>query len=371
MNHQDEFDRTVRAWFEDDAQQSAPRHLFDAVIADTRSRRPRVSWTRRLGLSGTACVLPGASRISRLAILLGLLAALLIGLVGGALLTGGSHSALTSVHPSTGPTPPATATPTRPPVAGAVDLETLLQSPMQRQDPLAAGVTYTSSLFAPQVTFKLTAFGIKYVAGNETDWCQPADPIDPTHAPRYLHHSERAILLSWLMACINQLWIIRPASVDCGTPTEHPDAATLATAILANPRLGARDLGTIQTPGAVPATLFIGTYSGRVVEIDKDQAFDPSVNDPDHCRLILTPSDSGTFVPNSGTTDPNFELRADLSSKLIMTDVNGELVIVLVEQAGYDVTTGIEAHSRHYDGPYPPSTFLALLSGIYDVKIGP
>ncbi len=102
MNQQDDFDRTLRAWFERDAGHDAPRHLFDAVVADTRTRRPRLGWLALLRADGSAPVriagLPG-----RPLLLLAIIAVLLLGLLGAALLAGGSARPLISVPPGFAP----------------------------------------------------------------------------------------------------------------------------------------------------------------------------------------------------------------------------------------------------------------------------
>jgi hypothetical protein len=353
VNHQDEFDRTLRAWIQDDAPRKAPRHLLEAVVAETASRRPRIGWRARLGATAAPRALSGTGPIGRLLILVALSAALLIGMLAGVLLAGGPRPALLAVGPTPAPTPTTTptltptATPVATPTPGLAAGADLLEN--VPSNGLVSGVTYTSNLFSPSVTFELLALGQKRSAGQTTDWCQA-------------NASARTILLSWKYGCVNQLWFIRPASVDCGTPTSHPDAAALAAAILANPGLGqARDLGMLHSKGAVPSTLFGHDYQGRVIEVGRSRTFDASTINPDQCRLL----------PEPGSHGPTFEVRGDLAMKLILIDVRGELVVVMVAPAGYDAATGAAAHERGYDRLGPATDYQALLTAIYDVTFSP
>jgi hypothetical protein len=216
---------------------------------------------------------------------------------------------------------------------------------------LVSGVAYTSSAFKPQVAFRLHALGQKQETGQETDWCSPRGSDAPTP-----HTSPRAMVLAWRYACLSDLRIIRPFAVDCGTPDAHPDAAALAAAILANPGIGnIHDRGTLQTPGAVPSSLFLGKYSGRVLEIIRSRDLAPKVPDPDGCRLL----------PELGTGDPTIEIRGDQNSKLILVDVGGELVIVRAGSAGHDGPTGAAAEARGYGDL---GVLDSMLTGIYDVE---
>jgi hypothetical protein len=151
---------------------------------------------------------------------------------------------------------------------------------------LVSGLAYTSSAFKPQVAFRLHALGQKQDTGQETDWCSPRESDAPT-----LHTSPRAMVLAWRYACLSDVRFIRPFAVDCGTPDAHPDAAALTAAILARPGIdNVHDRGTLQTLGAVPPSLFFGTYQGRVLEIIRSRDLDPKATDPDGCRLLPTPS---------------------------------------------------------------------------------
>ena len=89
---------------------------------------------------------------------------------------------------------------------------------------LKPDVALTSERFRPRVSFSVRRFE-NSLHGEKTDWCE-----------RFFERtSERMIALHWLYGCVAELRLIRPYAVDCGTVDEHPDAAELATAILAKP----------------------------------------------------------------------------------------------------------------------------------------
>jgi hypothetical protein len=216
---------------------------------------------------------------------------------------------------------------------------------------LVSGVAYTSSAFKPQVAFRLFGLGQKPNTSQETDWCSPLESDPPTPST-----SARAIVLAWKYACLSDLRILRPFAVDCGTRDTHPDAAALAAAILANPGLGhIHDRGTLQTPEAVPTGLFLGTYSGRVLEIIRSRNLDPKAIDPNGCRLL----------PEPGTGDPTIEIRGDMNATLILVDVGGELVVIRAGSAGYDGPTAAAGEARGYGSV---DVLDAMLTGIYDIE---
>jgi len=216
---------------------------------------------------------------------------------------------------------------------------------------LVSGVAYTSSAFKPQVAFRLFGWGQKPNTSQGTDWCSPLD-VDPST----LRTSTRAIVLAWKSACVSDLRILRPFAVDCGTPDTHPDAAALAAAILANPGLGhIHDRGTLQTPDAVPTGLFLGTYSGRVLEIIRSRNLDPKAIDPNGCRLL----------PEPGTSDPTIEIRGDMNATLILVDVGGELVVIRAGSAGYDGPTAAAGEAR---GDGSIDVLDPMLTGIHDIE---
>ena len=217
--------------------------------------------------------------------------------------------------------------------------EVTLES-LQRQSgggPNTLGVTYTSSRFLPQVEFTAPVAGF---------WCTPTT-------------SARTILLPYLSGCVSQLWFIRPASVECGTPTTHPDSAALAAALLANPKLTVTDRGTLASTTALPAGFNLGGYAGRVLDINVagSRGFDPHAVDPDHCRLL----------PDPGSGDPTFEAREGLASRWVLIDFNSELIVLLLAPQGYDGPSGAAAQARGYG--YEPGIFGLLQSGITDLTI--
>jgi hypothetical protein len=215
---------------------------------------------------------------------------------------------------------------------------------------LVSGVAYTSSAFKPQVAFRLGS-RLGQETGQETNWCSPRGSDAPTP-----YTSPRTIVLAWREGCVSDLRIIRPFAVDCGTPDSHPDAIELAAAILARTGMGViHDLGTLQTPGAVPSTLFFGPYQGRVSKIFRSRDVDPNATDPEGCRLM----------PESGTNDPTIEIRGDLTETLVLLDVGRELVVVRAGSAGFDGPTGAAGEARGYGNA---DVLDAMLSGIYDLE---
>jgi hypothetical protein len=145
-------------------------------------------------------------------------------------------------------------------------------------------------------------------------------------------------------------------TVDCGTPDAQPDATTLAAAILARPGIdNVHDRGTLQAPGAVPASLFLGTYRGRVLEIVRSRDLDLKAVDPNGCRLL----------PEPGTGDPTIEIRGDQNALLVLIDIDGELVVVRAGSAGYDGPTGAAGEARGYGSL---GVLGVMLAGIHDIE---
>ena len=176
-------------------------------------------------------------------------------------------------------------------------------------------VTYTSRRFEPWVTFRLEA-------GLGGMYFRPSPDT-----------SARSLVLPYRNGT-GEIRLIRPYAVDCGTPDPHPDAATLAAAILTMPGMSnVRDLGTdpYQNEDAMSTNLVSGTYPKRVLLIDaSSRPFEPGVSDPDRCRLLAEP----------GGIDPTIEIRGDMTALLLLTDVGGELVVVRVSEQGYDAPSG-------------------------------
>ena len=106
MNQRDDLDRTLERWFHDDAATTAPRRLFEDVATTTGRRRPRPAWLATIhgeGIGTPALVL---GRPARPLVLLALVGALIVGLIGGALLAGGGRRPAVSIVAT--PTPEAT-----------------------------------------------------------------------------------------------------------------------------------------------------------------------------------------------------------------------------------------------------------------------
>ena len=255
-------------------------------------------------------------------------------------------------NPMLSPTPSSTVSPTPSRTAPATRRSAFAGTAVAIEDTsFVSGVAYTSSAFRPQIAFRLGAQGPKEGTAQETNWCSPPGSDGLT-----LRTSPRTIVLAWRFACVSDLRFIRPFAVDCDTPDAHPDAATLAAAILARPGIGnVHDRGTLQTPGAVPPNLFFGTYQGRVLEIIRSRDLAPNDADPDGCRLLAEP----------GTGDPTIEIRGDQSATLVLVDVNSELVVVRAAPAGYDGPTGAAAEALGYGNI---EVMDAMLKGIYDVE---
>ncbi len=118
MTNRDDLDRTLTAWFSADAPSTAPRHVLDTILAETRRRAPRPSWL--VALRGDAMGTPAfvRGRPARPILLLALMGALIVGLIGGAILAGGGSRLGLSVGPT--PTPTTRTTPTTRPTQATV-----------------------------------------------------------------------------------------------------------------------------------------------------------------------------------------------------------------------------------------------------------
>ena len=235
MTADSSFDRDLERWLEAEAPATGPAGLHAASMDQARAARQRPGWVVALR-SGTFATAPTIARTSLpaayLLVILGLLlAALAVAAAAGALKT--DPAKLLTIRSTA---LPVATTPSAPAVPMSID------GFGTSGEGMLADATLTSGRFQPRVTFSLSAWP-PYGPGA-TDWCPP-------------HTSDRTIVLGFRPACRATLSLIRPYAVDCGTADAHPDAASLATALLANPRLtGARDLGSLQDPGAVPWRLF-------------------------------------------------------------------------------------------------------------------
>ena len=114
MNQRDDLDRTLEAWFGADAPVTAPRHVLDRMVAETGHRSPRPAWLATLRGDGLGTPAVFLGRPARPLLALALLGALLVGLVGGALIGAGGLRLSLSVPPTptTGPTERAQPDPT-------------------------------------------------------------------------------------------------------------------------------------------------------------------------------------------------------------------------------------------------------------------
>ncbi len=252
--------------------------------------------------------------------------------------------------PSTTPTPTAESSPstTSAPTARRPSPTTIPSAseavPIALEDlgatgDVVTGTTYTSRLFEPSVTFKLAARqGAEDTIGDVTDWCAPHNGGDP------LRTSADEMVLGHPHACTDTLTFFRPYAVDCGTPDSHPDAATLAAALLADPHAtGALDLGDLQAK--VPSNMFRADQSGiarsgRVIELLGSVTAAPSAGEPDHCRLLARP----------GTGTPAIEIPGAQAARLLLIDVDGGLVVVKVTAP---ITLQAHLLSRIYDIDFP------------------
>lgn len=213
---------------------------------------------------------------------------------------------------------------------------------------LRSGVTYTSDLFRPRMRLRFTAFGAALHANTETDWCGSGSYYQ-TDRPKT---SDRLLTFPYLMSCRTVLQFIRPWAVECGTPTAHPDAATLASAILANPKLQTQDQGT--PADAVPGWGLSG-YPGRALYVSGTHRLDWTVADPAGCRLL----------PEPGSGDPEIAIRDDLGTSLLLYDINNELFIV---RLGSDFDpTNHSLPERFTDTGVDPEWLTSMLSTVRDV----
>jgi hypothetical protein len=191
---------------------------------------------------------------------------------------------------------------------------------VQGTDP--GGTLYTSSAFLPTITFR--------IACRQID--MPGTPCELGDGGSELctvATDGRAIDLGRGPGCATPaIRIIRPYAVDCGTSDPHPSADEFADAIV-NQRLAgvAHDAGTLATSRSpIPDGFFGVTYYGRVITIDGAGRSPNATRDagPGHCWL----------VPVTDTRPGFAEIRSDESAILMLLDVQGELIVVMVESPG-------------------------------------
>ena len=145
--------------------------------------------------------------------------------------------------------------------------------------------------------------------------------------------TDRSIVMHHVKGCVDEIDIVRPWAVDCGTVDAHPRSTELATVLLAHPALEAR-----KGSAAAARQLFVTVPSFVVIAIDRSRDFDRRVDDPDRCRLL----------PEPGTADDVIEIRGDVSQRLVLLDVADELVVIRLSVGGHDRVTGAEAADRGY-----------------------
>jgi hypothetical protein len=329
----------------DDEPSTAPDRLLRSVLDGVRSTSQRPGWHSIRAFWPS----PSGSTARRLAI--GAAAVLVVVVASMQLLPPSEHSGGPTPPPTGSPSPTATVAPSVSPAPTAA----IPSSPPGSGLPMAvlegsglglqSGTIYTSKYFEPAVTFQVHDAGAGLV---ESEWCPPIDT------------SAHVITFSHIHACVWQVQFINPVKVDCGTADLQPDAEALATAILANPGMSAAtDLGPIEASKNLPKDMFAEPYRGRVIRIVAGRTFDGTATNPDHCR----------FMPDDLSDDPTIEIRGDVTSMLVLIDVDGQLVVVRASVGGYDAPTGTDARERGY-ALAGPDAFDHLLSVNYDIRFG-
>ena len=328
----DDLERQLRSWMGDQGPDADLTSTYDTIVDATRAAGQRPWFLVRRGIRQATPISDRRFFAERVAVpaLLVLLAVLL---AAGALVAGRRQQSDVQE-----PTPsPSSQAPT---VFG--DARAL-----EDHVSLAPGPLYTSSRFRPTITFQTTA---RTLGLPEGDICLP------------VASSSRSLVFAHPKGCVEDLRVIRPWAVDCASAGEHPDADTLANAILAIPATsGSTDLGDLQTGNAVRPGMFAETYHGRVIEmLGYAPLFAGDLDDRDHCRLL----------PEPGSDDPVIEIRRDLSASFVLIDFNGELIVIRASTAGHDAPSGLDALSRGYANG--DETQLRHLFGlITDIQFGP
>ena len=326
----------------------APDHLLASVLVGVRSAPQRGRWLRVPSRRATALVAACGLGVALLAVAL----APRPGLYGvGTASPSPSASTGPSSSPSISPSPGASSgfspDPSRAPVGPRPSGPPLNldDGSASYQGSTVAFQLLTSEGFGVPVTFWLDGFGQRSPATDGptiSDWCAPTA-------------GDRSIALPYMMGCQADLRFLRPQAVECGTSDDTPSVDELTAAILANEGLGAHDRGPVTGDPTLPARLFRGAVTGRVVDVGRARLFDRTASNPDDCEI------------QAG--DKAIEVRGDMAATLIMLDFKGELVIIRLADGGYDRTTGIEAHDRGYgEGGTSAETFAYFVTVIHDIS---
>jgi hypothetical protein len=323
-------DAAIKAMFTDRASRAQAADLRAPILAATSSRRQARGW--RIRLSG----LMPATPLARVLVL----ALVAVSLVGLALATSGERRDTPQPIPSpvatTAPTPIPSVAPT-PTLAPGNDDGRFGLSIERGFTNLVAGRTYTSDLFVPRVSFQVLD---RTLGSGVSDVCEVST-------------SSSTIVMQHPKACVEEIRLIHPASVDCGDGGAPVDATSLALAIKGQLGPSVKDLGTLTTPGAIPQTLFGAKYPGRVLIISEaGDSFDEKAVDPDGCRLLPAP----------GTKDAVIEIRRDTAAELVLIDVGDQLVVLRIGPSGYDAPSTADALSRGYN-----NGFSHLLTIVHDI----
>jgi hypothetical protein len=316
----------------DDQPTRAPARLLDGLLSDVVATPQRHGLGWRLGRS-----LPRISRFAggfaTGAIVVAIVAIALYQLSPGT--PGSGPGGMPTPQASPSPVAPSAPESTSPSPAGSASDAWFVPGPAiaieSTSGELRSGVLYTSDRFQPRITFRLPAFGGKPVANQDTDWCPFAGENSG-----YTKTSARMFLLAYKPACLSHIMVLRPYAVDCGTSTQHPNAAALTEAILANPTLGAIRLGESLSPANALDRWSLGADPITGLAVTRSSSVAPGVRDPNGCVIL----------PEPGSADPTIEIRADMSAVLYLFDHHGELMVVRESAGGYDGPTGAVAEER-------------------------
>jgi hypothetical protein len=329
----DELEVLLRSWMGEQRPDADLTSAYDVIVDATRGARQRPWFLVRRGIRRTTP--PSGWFYRGMWAAAVILAVLIVALtLAAGFLVGGPPQRLDQVLPSSAPAgeSPSPAAPAR---------------VLEDTGTLVLDTRYTSRLFEPAVTFKASP---RTAGGAEADIC-----------PSVIT-SSRSIVFAHPKGCVEDLRIIRPWAVACGTAGDHPDADALAAAILALPATtSSTDLGALDKADPVPPAMFAAPFHGRVVQmLGYGPQFAADVDDRDHCRLL----------PDPGTDDPVIEIRRDMSALFVLVDVDGELIVIRASVAGHDAASGAEAQARGY-GQGGADQLRHLLGLVTDIRFGP